>query len=103
MARAARLRRTALARKPVKALACRTHVRAWRDCTNAHRWSSSPRPMAACTCAFAFRSGRRMSDVVPARGVGARVLIVDDEPVARRGLRRALGKIDRISAIAECA
>jgi two-component system LytT family response regulator len=35
--------------------------------------------------------------------VSARVLIVDDEPVARRGLRRALSKIDRIGAIAECA
>jgi two-component system LytT family response regulator len=44
-----------------------------------------------------------MSEVVAPQSGGARVLIVDDEPVARRGLRRALAKIPRIGAIAECA
>jgi len=34
---------------------------------------------------------------------GARVLIVDDEPVARRGLRRAILKIPRVGVVAECA
>ena len=34
---------------------------------------------------------------------GARVLVVDDEPVARRGLRRALAKVPRIATITECA
>jgi two-component system LytT family response regulator len=38
-----------------------------------------------------------------ARRDGARVLIVDDEPVARRGLRRAIMKVPRVSSIAECA
>ena len=34
---------------------------------------------------------------------GARVLIVDDEPVARLGLRRALAKVPRVASVAECA
>ncbi len=34
---------------------------------------------------------------------GARVLVVEDEPVARRGLRRVLSAMARVATVAECA
>jgi two-component system, LytTR family, response regulator len=39
---------------------------------------------------------------VSIRSDGARVLIVDDEPLARLGLRRALMKMPRVASITEC-
>src|SRR5690349_14006071 len=44
-----------------------------------------------------------MPDLVTRRDPGVRVLIVDDEPLARRGLRRAVMKVPRVAAVTECA
>ena len=44
-----------------------------------------------------------MAEMVSQQEGTARVLIVDDEPVARRGLRRALAKIPRVGVVTECA
>src|SRR5688500_16774271 len=83
-------------------LACLTLVPGWKSCTDHHTRSSCRRGMkkdckSQLPCPFTQRPARRNSMHK------IRALLVDDEPIARLGIRQQLQSEEDVEVIGECA
>src|SRR5689334_6278980 len=81
----------------------RTRASAYARCTGSLRRSMSYlEPAAARSLACVSRSTRRRPKELAMSSPSWRVLVADDEPAARRGVRQLLSRFPQFAIVGEC-